>query len=133
MRRLIEDVTAFHLACDVPVRFIPMEPEAPRRKLRIKLIDEEVNRELIPALIRGDMAKIADGLTDSIYVHVGAAIEYGIPLEKIWEIVQRANMAKVDPVTGKVRKREDGKVLKPDGWQPPDDEIAKVLEEAIFR
>jgi predicted HAD superfamily Cof-like phosphohydrolase len=29
-------------------------------------------------------------------------------------------MAKVDPETGKVRRREsDGKILKPEGWQPP--------------
>ena len=39
--------------------------------------------------------------------------------EAAWQEVMRTNMAKVDPVTGKVRKREDGKVLKPDGWQPP--------------
>jgi hypothetical protein len=32
----------------------------------------------------------------------------------------RSNFAKVDKETGKVVKREDGKVLKPDGWTPPD-------------
>jgi predicted HAD superfamily Cof-like phosphohydrolase len=31
----------------------------------------------------------------------------------------QTNFAKIDPATGKVRKREDGKVLKPEGWQPP--------------
>ena len=30
------------------------------------------------------------------------------------------NFAKNDKKTGKVIKREDGKVLKPDGWTPPD-------------
>jgi hypothetical protein len=29
------------------------------------------------------------------------------------------NFAKIDKKTGKVIKREDGKVLKPDGWTPP--------------
>ena len=29
------------------------------------------------------------------------------------------NLAKIDKETGKVRKREDGKVLKPVGWTPP--------------
>ncbi len=33
--------------------------------------------------------------------------------------VARSNMAKVDRTTGKVIKREDGKILKPDGWTPP--------------
>jgi hypothetical protein len=29
------------------------------------------------------------------------------------------HFAKIDRETGKVRKREDGKVLKPTGWRPP--------------
>jgi hypothetical protein len=32
----------------------------------------------------------------------------------------RTNFAKIDPTTGLVRKREDGKVLKPEGWTAPD-------------
>jgi predicted HAD superfamily Cof-like phosphohydrolase len=39
----------------------------------------------------------------------------------------RTNFAKIDPVTGKVRKREDGKVLKPEGWEPP--QLAKFVGE----
>jgi hypothetical protein len=31
----------------------------------------------------------------------------------------KTNFAKIDGETGKVRKREDGKVLKPLGWEPP--------------
>ena len=86
----------------------------------MELIREEVNRELLPAMEAGDMPEIADAMADSIYVIVGAALEYGIPLDRVWAAVQRANMAKVDPATGKVRKRHDGKVLKPEGWTPPD-------------
>jgi predicted HAD superfamily Cof-like phosphohydrolase len=59
-------------------------------------------------------------MADSIYVIVGAAIEYGIPLSAVWDAVQKSNLAKRDPSTGKVRRREDGKILKPDGWKPPD-------------
>jgi hypothetical protein len=36
-----------------------------------------------------------------------------------WKEVMRTNFAKIDHETGKVRKREDGKVLKPVGWTPP--------------
>jgi hypothetical protein len=35
------------------------------------------------------------------------------------------NFAKIDSLTGRVRKREDGKVMKPTGWQPP--ELAKYI------
>ncbi len=91
----------------------------------MELIREEVNRELLPAMEANDLPEIADAMADAIYVIVGAAIEYGIPLDRVWAAVQNANMAKVDPITGKVRKRADGKVLKPDGWTAPD--IVAVL------
>jgi predicted HAD superfamily Cof-like phosphohydrolase len=41
--------------------------------------------------------------------------------------VLRTNLAKIDPDTGKVIKRDDGKVLKPEGWQPP--QLAGYLKE----
>jgi predicted HAD superfamily Cof-like phosphohydrolase len=128
MKKLMEDVKAFHLACDVPILGSPIVPDYDRKQLRINLIEEEVNKELIPAMLADNLLEIADAMADSIYVIVGAALEYGIPLDKVWEAVQRANMNKVDPVTGKVRRREDGKILKPDGWQAPD--IEKILKEA---
>jgi hypothetical protein len=42
-----------------------------------------------------------------------------------WDEVLRSNRAKIDPLTGAVRKREDGKILKPAGWTAPD--IARVI------
>jgi hypothetical protein len=36
------------------------------------------------------------------------------------------NLAKIDKETGKVRKREDGKVLKPVGWTAP--ELAQFVK-----
>jgi predicted HAD superfamily Cof-like phosphohydrolase len=106
---------------------MPQVPSQDRQKLRYDLIVEEVVKELLPALVQEDLVQIADALADSIYVLVGTALEYGIPLDRVWAVVQRANMAKVDPTTGKVRKREDGKVLKPEGWTAPD--IDAILRE----
>ncbi|XAI95917.1 phosphoribosyl-ATP pyrophosphohydrolase-like protein [Microcystis phage Mwe-JY26] len=128
MKTLMNDVADFHTACDLPVLSVPTIPPADRKALRIKLIDEEVNRELLPAMEADNIVEISDAMADSIYVIVGAALEYGVPLDRVWAAVQRANMAKVDPVTGKVRKRGDGKVLKPEGWTPPD--ITAVLANA---
>lgn len=128
MKTLMNDVSDFHTACDLPVLSVPTIPSADRKALRIKLIDEEVNRELLPAMEADNIVEISDAMADSIYVIVGAALEYGVPLDRVWAAVQRANMAKVDPVTGKVRKRGDGKVLKPEGWTPPD--ITAVLANA---
>jgi predicted HAD superfamily Cof-like phosphohydrolase len=44
----------------------------------------------------------------------------GADAEGAWKEVIATNFAKIDLETGKVRKREDGKVLKPLGWVPPD-------------
>jgi predicted HAD superfamily Cof-like phosphohydrolase len=125
MKDILTDVATFHIACDVPVLHQPTIPPDDRVALRRNLIDEEINVELLPAIDRGDLPAIADGLADAIYVIVGTALEYGIPLDRVWEAVQRANMAKVDPATGKVQKRADGKVLKPNGWKSPD--VAAIL------
>ena len=39
--------------------------------------------------------------------------------QKAWNEVIATNIAKIDSKTGKVKKRADGKILKPEGWQPP--------------
>jgi predicted HAD superfamily Cof-like phosphohydrolase len=128
MKQAIQDVAMFHAMTDTPINKHPWLLTRGRVNLRWSLIDEEVNKELKPAMEAGDMVGIADGIVDSIYVLIGAALEYGIPLEKVWDAVQTANMAKRDPVTGKVRRREDGKILKPEGWQPPN--IWRILHDA---
>lgn len=118
MKSLLDDVAAFHAACDVPVLDAPrLVPE--RIALRARLILEEA-RETVEAMEAGDLIETADGLADLIYVAVGTALEFGVPLDRVWTEVHRSNMAKVDPLTGRVRKRDDGKVLKPDGWREPD-------------
>jgi predicted HAD superfamily Cof-like phosphohydrolase len=61
-----------------------------------------------------------DALIDILVVTIGAIHSLGANGEGAWNEVMRTNFAKIDPETGKVRKREDGKVLKPEGWMPPD-------------
>lgn len=129
MKTLLDDVRTFMVACDQPVLTTPACPTEDRAALRSRLIREEAN-ETLTAIFNEDLEEIADGLADLIYVAVGTALEYGIPLDRVWAEVQRSNMAKVDPATGKVAKREDGKVLKPEGWTPPD--IAAALRQDEF-
>lgn len=127
MKSVIQDVAAFHVACDVPIVDRPTIQSERVKQLRHRLVEEEFI-ELVDAMNDEDIVEIADAIADLIYVAVGTALAYGIPLEAVWNEVQRSNMAKADPVTGKVVKREDGKVLKPEGWTPP--EIASILNAA---
>ena len=127
MQSLIQDLSAFHNACDVQQWFKDLK-DIPEDiyQLRLRLLEEEFN-EFKKAHEDRDKVEMADALADMIYIAVGTANVMNIPLDKVWAEVQRSNMAKVDPETGKVKKREDGKVLKPEGWTPP--QIETVLEE----
>jgi len=60
-----------------------------------------------------------DALVDMIYYICDAAIKQGVNLDPLFLEVHGANMLKVGP-DGKVLKNEQGKVLKPEGWTPPD-------------
>jgi predicted HAD superfamily Cof-like phosphohydrolase len=60
-----------------------------------------------------------DALIDIMVVTAGAIHSLGVDAEGAWKEVMRSNFAKVDPSTGRVNKREDGKILKPANWEPP--------------
>lgn len=84
----------------------------------LKLIDEEVG-ELHQAVLADDQVGQLDALIDILVVTIGALHSMGADSEGAWKEVMSTNFAKIDKLTGKVRKREDGKVLKPVGWNPP--------------
>lgn len=64
-----------------------------------------------------------DGLCDLTYVTMGGAVNVPVNLERHFEEVHRANM---DKTKGK-SFRDDGKVLKPEGWVPPDHQRVLAL------
>jgi predicted HAD superfamily Cof-like phosphohydrolase len=86
--------------------------------LYVSLIDEEYN-ELKTAISEQDRVEQLDALIDILVVTAGALHSLGVNPDGAWKEVMRSNFDKVDKRTGLVRKREDGKVLKPQGWEPP--------------
>jgi predicted HAD superfamily Cof-like phosphohydrolase len=92
--------------------------------LYVNLIKEEVG-ELQVAIDNNDLVEQLDALIDIVVVTVGALQSLGVDAEGAWKEVMSTNFAKIDSLTGRVRKREDGKVLKPLGWKPP--ELAKYI------
>ena len=82
------------------------------------LIGEEY-REFCDAISVSNEAEEADAVIDLIVVLIGYGLSRGWPMNKLWDEVMTSNMAKIDPATGKVKKRRDGKVLKPKDWMPP--------------
>jgi len=86
--------------------------------LYLNLIKEEYN-ELFTANNEDDRVEMLDALIDILVVTIGAIHSAGFDAEGGWREVMSTNFAKIDKETGLVRKREDGKVLKPVGWVPP--------------
>ena len=84
----------------------------------VNLISEEY-QELLEATLSDDQVETLDALIDILVVTIGAIHSAGWDAEGAWKEVMATNFAKIDSDTGKVRKREDGKVLKPQGWEPP--------------
>jgi predicted HAD superfamily Cof-like phosphohydrolase len=107
-----KDQETFMLACSQTVN----RENQYQYGLYLGLIEEEM-QELRDSTTR---ETDVDALIDILVVTIGALHSIGVDVEDAWNEVVRTNMAKIDPETGKVRKREDGKVLKPEGWTPPD-------------
>jgi predicted HAD superfamily Cof-like phosphohydrolase len=111
MTNPFEDIERFGSACD-------QEPSEANYKMYLDLIREETD-ELEEAIQDNDKVEQLDALIDILVVTMGAVRAAGWDGEAAWKEVMDTNFAKIDPDTGKVIKRADGKVLKPEGWQAP--------------
>lgn len=96
------------------------------RDLRMDLLDGPHGeaRELREAMLKGDLAGIAQELADCLYVLWGTALTYGLGdvMPEVFRAVHEANMAKEvrrDAVPG------DRKLVKGPGWEPAD--VAAIL------
>ena len=112
MSNLFRDQEKFMKACDQSV-----SGDTAQFDMYVKLIEEE-KTELMQALSVGDQVETLDALIDILVVTIGAIHSAGFDGEAAWKEIMSTNFAKIE-ANGKVRKREDGKVLKPQGWEPP--------------
>jgi hypothetical protein len=121
------DVEQFMAAADQYIGATPHlnENNEAQAKLYIDLIDEEF-RELCDGFLRRHIGDVADGGADLVWVVKGLFATLGINFDAVWEEVRASNMSKVSE-SGKIKKRADGKILKPDTYFKPD--IEKVLKE----
>lgn len=75
-----------------------------------------------------DLVEMFDGAVDLHVVTLGFGVAMDLPMAEGWDAVLDTNLVKVDPTTGLVRRRADGKVLKPEGWVPPTEVLQRLLE-----
>lgn len=128
MKDALEKLKEFHRVFGAAARETPGVADSDTMHLRFSLMREELD-ETAGAMLKLNysvderqtqeaLCDVADGLADLCYVVIGTAVAYGIPLDRVFDEVHRANMAKAP--NGVIRRREGGKILKPEGWQPPD-------------
>ena len=118
MNPLVASLLEFNQAFDIPKLDSPDIGPEELIELRIKLLKEEVE-EYAEAARAGDLVEVIDALADIGYILAGTILNHGMQniYDDAFNEVHRSNMAKL--VDGKVLRREDGKVMKPEGWTPP--------------
>ena len=92
-------------------------------KLGFKLIVEEYE-EFIDAYFDKNWVETVDAIVDMIFVLYGMLVRMGVDGDYLFDVVWKANMKKEGGA-----KRKDGKLVKPDGWVPPQEKIRKHLIE----
>ena len=117
MNNMNKDVITFIEACD-------QVPSVENISLYRNLIVEEF-WEFKQWDDRNNDTERLDACMDMIWVILGYCKMKGFDVDGAWAEVARSNLDKIDSATGKVIKRADGKVLKPEGWKPP--ELEKYL------
>lgn len=88
-------------------------PRVADAEMRCRLLREEC-KELCEALEANDLIGTIDGVCDLLYVTLGTAVACGFDVEKFFYEVHDSNMDKVGG-----GRDAGGKILKPDGWKPP--------------
>lgn len=144
-----EEVVKFNEAARGDLPHVPTELTLDQVKLCLRLIVEE-SFECVEAMFKPDsevlrrlkshkdamqfvlanesteddleqkLVDLLDGLCDTTVVSMGMAAIAGLPYDDGMDEVNRSNLAKIDPVSGKCIKDAGGKILKPDGWKKPD-------------
>ena len=133
MANVFEDVAEFH----AKFLLVSDEPPVPKNytstemlRFRTGFLIEE-SQEHNDAANAGDLVKAIDANLDAIYVAVGNLRMMGVGsilASRLWDIVHRANMAKV-----RAERAEDSArsttfdVIKPPGWVAPDESLRRLL------
>ncbi len=119
---VFHDQATFMRACGQST----VESNEVQAKLYFNLLYEELD-ELMEARVDRNEVEAFDAVLDCIVVLIGLGLSFGWPMEEGWKEVVRSNFDKIDSATGKVTRRDDGKILKPAGWTPPNLEL--ILDE----
>ena len=130
MNKEWESVKLFHKKFNHPIGKDPQCMELGRAEKRYNWMLEEIN-EFKEAAKAGDIVEQADAMIDVIYFALGTLVEMGIKPDRLFEIVQQANMSKLWE-DGKPHYAKDGKTIKPPTWEDPHDKLKEAINKMGF-
>ncbi len=120
-----EAVKEFQQAFGHPVAEAPTFMDSARLSTRVAWMDEEIKELEEATTLIGQV----DAIIDLLYFCLGTLVEMGVPPQAFFDIVHSANMGKLWG-DGRPRFREeDGKVIKPEGWETPEPKMLEVLQQ----
>lgn len=131
-----EPTRRFNVAVGTEIPSSPRPPDEKSLELGVKLVIEEL-KELLNecgynvgiSICRKDKKPrpntigVAQEGADLQVVLLGLMQRFGITLGPVYDEVMQANMRKLGGP-----RREDGKILKPEGWQPPNIAVKLVWQ-----
>ena len=117
----------------VPTMMLPKEAKFIRKMVNSEFdeLDEALHdfwESGKPGNTVKDHVKVADALIDAIYYLMDCAAKHGLDLDPLFQIIQKANMAKFK---NGVIKNSEGKVLKPSGWMDPEPELMAEMQKQL--
>ena len=124
MMKQQQQVKEFQIAFNHPIANTPNFMDKKRAEARMSWVKEEVDE----FLESDNVIDQADALVDALYFILGTAVEIGVDLEPVFDIVQNANMSKLWPDGTAHYRESDGKVAKPKGWQAPEPQIEAEIK-----
>ena len=120
IRKMAQQVRSFQKASGQVVNKKPTILEIKEIQLRYDLMREE-NIEYQDAGLSKNKVEILDACADQLYVLLGTINTHGLQdlIGPAFDLVHKNNMTKVGP-DGKCLRDPDGKILKPEGFNPVD-------------
>lgn len=127
MNSMFDQVGEFRRTMALPIGDEPALLTPEQTSYFARFIMEELS-EYLKACEEGTLVDAADALVDLVYVTLGCAHAMGLPFDKLFAVVHKANMSKV-PANGYIRSLRGSQydVVKPIGWTPPEDEMRVIL------
>ena len=117
MTKQLEQVKEFHEKFLQDMNSTPELLSIEESRLRYALMKEE-NQEYMDAAKNEDIIEVLDACADQLYILCGTILKHGLQdmIVPAFNLVHANNMAKLGP-DGKPIFREDGKIIKPEGFE----------------